>query len=351
MECMEGKHASFAPFVFIFLSSFSFAFPTLILSILVKNRKKLYLPAFKRRLGFLYAPFNFGAEYWELHEVFRKMILTGMLIFIEDMKVRAVVASIVSVLAVGSLNYFKPHRNLAVFYLAELAFMCSSIKYLCVILVIGSQARKKDESLGITMLCIDVLFMLSSFFFMGMSIHLLRKAITATKKKLAQNERERRQKMIEREEHATLGQAWLRYAVRPGIKEPALSRYAEVFNKNSVSVNMLMHEDKEVVYDKLSQMSITKPSHQKRIYSALVASDEKLKKLNQCTEKSKSLDFGALQQAMVNLKVHSIHEEAAKQKKMIQGQIQNRKADAKKRLMDRLNRRQGRRKQQFVLNK
>ena len=278
MECMQGKHASFSPFVFTFLSGFSFAFPLAILGILIKHRKELYTPMFQRRIGFLYAPFKYGAEYWELHEVFRKMILTGMLIFIDNMKIRAVTASIVSILAVGTLNYFEPHRNFAVFCLAQSGFMCSALKYLCVILVNPSIAGRLDNSLGLALLCIDILFMSSSFFFMAMSVQLLRKAIVATNRRLAIEERDRRLKLIDEEEAGILGKAWLRYAVRPGIKEPSLSRYAEEFKKHSVTVNSLLGDESKVL-SILADLSIKNLRHQKRIFKTAQISGDKLKNM------------------------------------------------------------------------
>lgn len=364
MECMQGKHASFSPFVFVFLSGFSFAFPLVILGILIKHRKELYMPAFQRRLGFLYAPFKYGAEYWELHEVFRKMILTGMLIFIDNMKIRAATASIVSILSVGTLNYFKPHRNFAVFCLAQSGFICSALKYLCVILVNPSIAGRLDDSLGSVLMCIDILFMSSSFFFMGMSVRLLQKAIVATNKKLAKEEMDRRLKLIDEEETSILGKAWLRYAVRPGIKEPSLSQYAKEFKEQSVTVDSLLGDESKV-FSTLTDLSVKKSSHQKRIFKAARISGDKLKNRKLLQAESKNAGGAAggggprktsapirlnrklVRQGSVRIKVDNIKGNAAEHKeKFILRQISEKKK-ASDRLRDRLT---GRRKQMSKLS-
>ena len=74
------------------------------------NHKKLHTPEVRHKFGFLYAPFNRGGEYWEIHEVFRKLILTGLLVFIPESS-RPPVAIVVSVMSVASLNYVKPHKK------------------------------------------------------------------------------------------------------------------------------------------------------------------------------------------------------------------------------------------------
>ena len=84
MECWTGEHGSFAVIVVFFLVVFTLAFPLIILSILCKKRKILYTPKVQRNYGFLYNRFSKGAEMWEIHELFRKLILMGALIFCQS---------------------------------------------------------------------------------------------------------------------------------------------------------------------------------------------------------------------------------------------------------------------------
>ena len=64
MECGKGVHKGFAPFVWVMLFFFTFLLPTSVGIKLFMNRHRLYSVIIKSKLGFLYAPFNHGAEFW-----------------------------------------------------------------------------------------------------------------------------------------------------------------------------------------------------------------------------------------------------------------------------------------------
>jgi len=125
----------------------------------------LHTPEIRHRFGFLYRSFNIGGEYWEIHEVFRKMILTGLLVFIPDNS-RPAVAILVSVLSVASLNYVKPHRNIIVFWVAQGSFLVTTFKYLSVILLtnvkVGSDENQISDVIGTLLVVLDATFMIVS---------------------------------------------------------------------------------------------------------------------------------------------------------------------------------------------
>ena len=103
---------------------FTFMFPLVILFQLCRRRKHLRTPGVVRnKYGFLYLHFSIGAEYWELHEVFRKLILIGFLVFLQNVTHRAAVAILISVFAVASLHYYRPHPNRIVFLVAQISFI------------------------------------------------------------------------------------------------------------------------------------------------------------------------------------------------------------------------------------
>ena len=65
---------------------------------------KVWLPVHK--------PFNRGAEFWEILEVFRKLSLTGLLVFVTDDAYRAVTAVLLCVVSVANLNYLRPQVSM-----------------------------------------------------------------------------------------------------------------------------------------------------------------------------------------------------------------------------------------------
>jgi hypothetical protein len=174
-----GAWVEFLPWTILILIFFVFGFPLLIIAILLKNRHHLHSPHNRRRLGFIYKPFVRGAEFWELHEVFRKMMLMSIIIFVPE-KTRTPVAILICVLAIASLNYTRPHKNSIVFWVAETSFILTAFKYLaCIFIVTREDMTTYDtskESLGWVLIALDVCMMLGSLVAVVAVAVLLKKA-------------------------------------------------------------------------------------------------------------------------------------------------------------------------------
>merc|ERR1712166_117867 len=95
------------------------------------------------KFGFLYERFSKGAELWEVHEIFRKMILCGMLVYAPPVT-RASVASVVCLIAVATLNYYRAPSNKYVFIVASMAFLSTSMKYLSLIVLLNNNNDTND---------------------------------------------------------------------------------------------------------------------------------------------------------------------------------------------------------------
>jgi hypothetical protein len=78
IECWSVKYSVFAPYVVFMLVVFTFGFPLLVMGLLLYHRKSLYNPKIHAIMGFLYARFQKGSEFWEMHEVVRKCVLMGL---------------------------------------------------------------------------------------------------------------------------------------------------------------------------------------------------------------------------------------------------------------------------------
>jgi hypothetical protein len=137
LECYQGTHATFAPFVALYILLFTFYFPMAILIRMCKRRKHLRAPKTVQRYGFLYANFTIGGEFWELHEIYRKLALTGFLVFIPTAQHRATMAILVCVFSLASLNYIKPHISTTVFWCEEMAFILTCFKFLVPLIIAG----------------------------------------------------------------------------------------------------------------------------------------------------------------------------------------------------------------------
>ena len=78
IECGSEGYTVFAAYVVFMLVVFTFGLPLLVSGMLLINRKALYNPKVHATIGFLYARFQKGSEFWEMHEVLRKCALMGL---------------------------------------------------------------------------------------------------------------------------------------------------------------------------------------------------------------------------------------------------------------------------------
>jgi len=181
VQCNEGQHAALWPFVLVYMSAFAVLFPSIILMVLWFHRKSLHAARQKNRFGFLYRRFQKGAEFWEMHELFRKLMLTGALIFLPP-KTRAAAAILICIGACCTLNFFRPHINRVVLGIGQVSFLISPMKYLVFLLIaLNHGPNQLDETLmGYVLIGLDVLFMCSSIFAAAAVMYVLRGSLKKT---------------------------------------------------------------------------------------------------------------------------------------------------------------------------
>ena len=76
IDCQSDEYYSFMPFVVVVLIFYTIALPAVISWYLWKHRKDLYSTKTYQRIGWLYDPFVRGAEFWQVHDVLMKIMLT-----------------------------------------------------------------------------------------------------------------------------------------------------------------------------------------------------------------------------------------------------------------------------------
>jgi hypothetical protein len=95
VKCYSDEWFAFLPIVLLVLMFFTMAIPITISLYLFRHRDHLYSAVVQQKVGWLYAPFRRGVEFWQVHDVVLKMVLTGLLIYI-PMTARTAVAAMVS---------------------------------------------------------------------------------------------------------------------------------------------------------------------------------------------------------------------------------------------------------------
>jgi hypothetical protein len=184
IECLwSGDYAVFAAYVIFMLVVFTFGLPLLVSVMLLSNRKALYNPKVHATMGFLYARFQKGSEFWEMHEVVRKCALMGLLIFLPPTS-RAAVGILICVVCCCTLNFFQPHRNRLVLFVSQMSFLMSTFKYVCAVFLRLNELKPEDAAvMGGIMVMLDVVFMLGSVVAVVLIVVLLRASVTTLQEK------------------------------------------------------------------------------------------------------------------------------------------------------------------------
>jgi CRP-like cAMP-binding protein len=174
INCDSFAYTTFMPLVLVVLFAFIVALPGFISFYLWTHRHNLYSTSVYQRIGWLYDPFVRGAEFWQVHDVLMKMILTGMLIYIPSTS-RAGIGILVCVIAVANLNFFQPHKNKVLFWLTQLSFITTTTKYVVSLLLSLSDTADTDENfaMSIFLITLDIFFMASSVLAIFISICVL----------------------------------------------------------------------------------------------------------------------------------------------------------------------------------
>ena len=186
---------SFLPVVLICLFGFTLLLPACILVRLWQLRDKLYTPHVQQELGFLYAPFRKGREWWQVFEIMRKLVLTGGLIFF-PVQERAVYGALISALALANLNFWRPHKSALVFWVSNGAYAVALLLYLAAILM--QTAAESSDDMGSVMIVIMGLALCAGGMSTLGSVYALRKKIVAIRQENLQKK--------EQEEGNTAGQ-------------------------------------------------------------------------------------------------------------------------------------------------
>ena len=97
----------------------------------------------------------------------------------------ASVVVIICLLAVATLNYFEPQKNRVVFWLAQLSFIITSLKFSSAVVLIAAKNSEERESIGSLLIAFDAVFFIGSILGTVIAIYILWDKIKAISKKTA----------------------------------------------------------------------------------------------------------------------------------------------------------------------
>ena len=64
----------------------------------------------------------------------------------------------------GRLNYFEPQKNRVVFWLAQLSFIITSLKFSSAVVLIAAKNSEERESIGSLLIAFDAVFFIGVAF-------------------------------------------------------------------------------------------------------------------------------------------------------------------------------------------
>ena len=173
IDCNSQIYFNFMYFVLVVMAGFTILLPGTISYYLWNHWNDLYSTKTNQRIGWLYEPFVRGAEFWQVHDLMMKMVLTGMLIYVPPTS-RAGVAIIICVICCCNLNYFEPHKNKVIFWLSQVSFITTTFKYTTGLLLTATTDKQDMVYVGYLLIFLDIFFIFSSGLCIIISICMVR---------------------------------------------------------------------------------------------------------------------------------------------------------------------------------
>ena len=164
IDCDSDAYRNFMPVVLTVMVLFTIGLPLLLSLYLFSHYKRLYTPKVFQKMGWLYDPYNKYAEWWQIHDVLMKMTLTGLLIYVPTTESRSAIATLLCIVTMCNLNYFKPHKNKVLFWFTQLCFATTSSKYIMSLLLMTNKNTNGNNStekliIGRIMIGLDIFVM------------------------------------------------------------------------------------------------------------------------------------------------------------------------------------------------
>lgn len=171
IKCFENNYMTFLPYVIFIGFAIVLSLPFVIVYYLNKYKNDLNSPHVKVRIGFLYYGYKEKSEKWELHDLTRKTLLCGVLMFLQHLpRIQLCTAVAICLFYECILNFHRPFTNLIVFWLAQLSYFFTGCKYVIAIGLYGYWYPATYEKFGWLLICMDIFFIFFAIFTYIMSL-------------------------------------------------------------------------------------------------------------------------------------------------------------------------------------
>jgi hypothetical protein len=169
IQCQEGgvnipAYNLFMPSVIFILIFYTMLLPISLGAYLGYNRKDLYDADVYVKLGWMYERFTRGSEWWEVHEMIRKMLLTGLIVFYpQNPSIRCGICLLICMIAIVDLNYFSPRRSSVVFAVEQWSFGCAALMFIAGVIFQADLLVGERKQLGEVIIAVACIIVIAGF--------------------------------------------------------------------------------------------------------------------------------------------------------------------------------------------
>ena len=118
------------------------------------------------KIGWMYSRYTIGSEWWDIYEVVRKLLLTGVLLVFKDPIMQTPLAIAIQMISLAFLNRYHPHKSKLVFTVCLLAYCATLMKYVGALQLRTLELSNADEfvktQVGWWLLSVDVAVLLAA---------------------------------------------------------------------------------------------------------------------------------------------------------------------------------------------
>jgi hypothetical protein len=177
MECASSQYRALSPLAWTVIVAFSFGMPIFLSLYLFIKRKTLRKPMTITKIGWMYSRYTIGSEWWDIYEVIRKLMLTGVLLVFKDPIMQLPLAIAIQMVGLALLNRYHPHKSKLVFTVCLLAYCATLMKYVGALqlktLALSDAEKLVKDQVGWWLLSIDLAVILAALVAMLLLVMLI----------------------------------------------------------------------------------------------------------------------------------------------------------------------------------
>ena len=339
LMCYGDEWSYWSWYVYLILAAFSFGIPLIAIAVLYMRRKTLYTTKVKSQIGWLYNRYTEGAEWWDIEELIRKLMLCGVLVIMPDPRIQLPVAISICLSSIIMLTTFQPHRSRIVFHICQLSMVCTTMKFVAGLHIQTPAGTdiKFIQQVGIFLMCVDIAVFCAAVASVVLLCYYL---VVKTRLLKVQEEAAVNKELFSPNRRRSVGGHLSQVKSQKGRKAQ-LANLQKTMEKTTIKLKHTMHVKLQQQRFQLNVMAAVKRQAQSKLIDKLKKEHHKLeeeKREQTKSNKKRTSNFkrvfskGVIEKARVVHEVNQVEENSMQQLVAAKNLILQRKQKAKERL-------------------